>query len=216
MENVNTISESLRYFDAKKKIGILGGTFNPPHLGHLYIAEQAWREFSLDKVLVLPVGDPPHKKNANVLDKDIRLAMAELFAKERPYLKVCTLEMDREGYTYTVDTLTAIDQHVYGAELFYLIGTDTLYELVTWKNFQKVFAMIAFICIMRPGDSREDAEEKISQLSRDYGAVIHLSKGFAPDISSTEIRRRFAEGKSVKQFVPKSINEFMEKNHVFR
>lgn len=216
MENVNTVCEGLRYFDKKNRLGILGGTFNPPHLGHLYMAEQAWSEFGLSRVVLLPVGDPPHKRDMDVLQKDIRLAMVELLAAERPFLEVCTMEMEREGYTYTVDTLTALKAKLFHTDLFYLIGTDTLFELVTWRDFRRVFTMTEFICIMRPGDSAEAVTQEIRRLEEQYGAVIHLSRGFAPDISSTEIRSRRVQGRSVKKMVPKSVEEFMEKNNVFR
>ena len=113
-----------------KRIGILGGTFNPPHVGHLRIGEIAYTEFELDEVLILPSGLPPHKPGGDVLERALRRRMTELFAKEREYFVFCPMELDREGYTYTVDTLLEMRAR-YGPEVefYYIIGTDTLFEL---------------------------------------------------------------------------------------
>lgn len=201
---------------AGRKIGILGGTFNPPHLGHLFLADEAARGFALDEVWLLPSGTPPHKVEDPVLDRDLRRQMASLLADERPFLRLCTLELDREGMTYTIDTLRQLARLLpAGTEVFYIIGSDTLFELVTWREFEAVFAMTQFLCIPRPGDAPEEIAARARQYEVEFGARILLGGRCAPDISSTMVRELFAAGQDVSALVPPSILEFMESNHVF-
>lgn len=200
----------------QKRLGILGGTFNPPHNGHLAIAEQVYQEFQLDQVLLMPVGDPPHKRELLVAEKEHRRAMTALLAKIHPFLKLCTMEMEREGYTYTIDTLRALSA-LYGeeAKLFYIIGADTLFELETWKEHAQVFRYAAFICVMRPGNDPKDVERKREALQKKYHGEIFLSQSYGPDISSTQIRSMILQGKKAKGMVPDCILKYMEEQHVF-
>ena len=150
-----------------RRIGILGGTFNPPHLGHLRIAEQVYREFELDKVIVLPVGIPPHKQEEAVLSAEQRERMCHLFCQEGNFLELCTMELRREGYTYTIDTLRAFHKILKpGQRIYYIIGTDTLFQLETWKEHEAVLSqdLCTFLCVPRPGDPMRKVEEKIEEL----------------------------------------------------
>ncbi|MBQ9942418.1 MAG: nicotinate-nucleotide adenylyltransferase [Christensenellaceae bacterium] len=200
-----------------EKIGILGGTFNPPHVGHLFLADEAYRQFSLDKVLLLPVGLPPHKLTDPVLDREMRRQMGMLMAEERPYLELCTMELERDGYTYTIDTLRQLLKILpETVELYYIIGTDTLFELVTWREFEKVFPLTTFICVPRPGDDLKKVEACIERYKEAYGARVLLADCLAPDISSTAIRELIAAGGSAKGLVTQRVYEFMENNHAFR
>lgn len=201
-----------------RRIGILGGTFNPPHLGHLYIAEQVYREFALDKVIVLPVGIPPHKQEEAVLSAEQRERMCRLFCQEGNFLELCTMELRREGYTYTIDTLRAFHKILKpGQRIYYIIGTDTLFQLETWKEHEAVLSqdLCTFLCVPRPGDPMRKVEEKIEELKERYGVKILLSSGAGPDISSTMVREAMARGESVAELVPERILQFMEAEHVF-
>lgn len=201
-----------------RRIGILGGTFNPPHLGHLYIAEQVYREFALDKVIVLPVGIPPHKQEEAVLSAGQRERMCRLFCQEGNFLELCTMELRREGYTYTIDTLRAFHKILKpGQRIYYIIGTDTLFQLETWKEHEAVLSqdLCTFLCVPRPGDPMRKVEEKIEELKERYGVKILLSSGAGPDISSTMVREAMARGESVAELVPERILQFMEAEHVF-
>lgn len=201
-----------------RRIGILGGTFNPPHLGHLYIAEQVYREFALDKVIVLPVGIPPHKQEEAVLSAEQRERMCRLFCQEGNFLELCTMELRREGYTYTIDTLRAFHKILKpGQRIYYIIGTDTLFQLETWKEHEAVLSqdLCTFLCVPRPGDLMRKVEEKIEELKERYGVKILLSSGAGPDISSTMVREAMARGESVAELVPERILQFMEAEHVF-
>lgn len=201
-----------------RRIGILGGTFNPPHLGHLRIAEQVYREFELDKVIVLPVGIPPHKQEEAVLSAEQRERMCHLFCQEGNFLELCTMELRREGYTYTIDTLRAFHKILKpGQRIYYIIGTDTLFQLETWKEHEAVLSqdLCTFLCVPRPGDPMRKVEEKIEELKERYGVKILLSSGAGPDISSTMVREAMARGESVAELVPERILQFMEAEHVF-
>ena len=201
-----------------RRIGILGGTFNPPHLGHLYIAEQVYREFALDKVIVLPVGIPPHKQEEAVLSAEQREQMCRLFCQEGNFLELCTMELRREGYTYTIDTLRAFHKILKpGQRIYYIIGTDTLFQLETWKEHEAVLSqdLCTFLCVPRPGDPMRKVKEKIEELKERYGVKILLSSGAGPDISSTMVREAMARGESVAELVPERILQFMEAEHVF-
>ena len=191
-----------------RKIGILGGTFNPPHSGHLDIALAVKSEFALDGVVFLPVGTPPHKKNVTVASAEDRIAMLRLLIDGYEGLSVSDMETKRTGYTYTVDTLSELRSALKDTELFYINGSDTLFELRNWKNYLKVFTLTRFICVKRPGD----ADEKIAREMRflkSLGADILLSGHTGPDVSSTDIR----SGES--SFIPESIRQYMERHHVF-
>jgi len=200
-----------------QNIGILGGTFNPPHRGHLYIAEKIFHEFSLDKILLLPVGTPPHKLEDPVLDRALRRSMVQLMANERPFFELCTLELDRAGYTYTIDTLRTLRQtHPKDTRFYYIIGTDTLFELPTWKQYEQVFSLVTFLCVARPGDQMDRVYEQIASYQKRFCGRVLLSSHIGPDISSTRIREMFGAGESIRGLVTDSVLEFMEQNHVFR
>ena len=147
------------------KTGILGGSFNPPHLGHLFIAQSVYREFDLDEVLLLPLGTPPHK--THIASRETREAMCRMLAQAANGLQVCTIELERQGYTYTVDTLRQMRQQYPGHSFYYIIGTDTLFQLEHWRDYRQVFAYTEFICVPRPGDDKEKVRDKIRQLRRE-------------------------------------------------
>ncbi len=191
-----------------RKIGILGGTFNPPHSGHLDIALAVKSEFALDGVVFLPVGNPPHKKTVAVASAEDRIAMLRLLIDGHEGLSVSDMETKRAGYTYTVDTLSELRSGLTDAELFYIIGSDTLFELRNWKNYLKVFSLVRFICVRRPGDTDEKIAREMRFL-KSLGADILLSEHTGPDISSTEIRS------GNYSFVPENIKQYMEQHHVF-
>ena len=199
-----------------RKIGILGGTFNPPHLGHLYMAQMARDEFSLDEVLFMPLGDPPHKKGEIVLDKNARALLSEMIASERPYITLSRIELDRQGYTYTVDTLTELTKQMSGARLYYIIGTDTLFKLEEWKDFRRVFELTEFICIPRPGDDIHEVFDKLAYFKRMYHKNILLGHGMGLDISSTKVREYMRAGKPIDSLVGKKVAHYLTQHGVLQ
>ena len=130
------------------RIGIMGGTFDPVHNGHIQMGVDAHDEFGLSKVLFIPTGRPPHKPRSEVSDSEHRMAMLELAANQ-PYMQPSRIEIDRKGTTYAVDTLTLLKKIFKEHEFYYIIGSDTLFQLHSWKNISQVLAMTHFIVFLR-------------------------------------------------------------------
>ena len=191
-----------------RRIGLLGGTFNPLHNGHLLIAQQAQREFDLDKVLFLVAGDPPHKHGPEVLAKELRYEMVDKVLSSYPQFAADGVELHRSGPSYTVDTINELRRQHPEAQFSFIIGEDTLYQLEGWRNFPELAKLTEFICLRRPLSPQLVNPDLQAKILRDrYGAVIHLSDYRGPDISSTDIRQRLAKGESIRGLVPKSVEE---------
>lgn len=200
-----------------RKIGVLGGTFNPPHNGHLQIAKSAHDEFNLDEVWLLPLGLPPHKRDHRVATREQREEMTRLLADERDFLFLRTDELKRGGYTYTVDTLRVWNREKNAGDVFYyIIGSDTLFFLETWKDFREVLTYTEFLCVPRPGTDMHSVTEKIAQFREEYDKIIYLLKSPGPDISSTAVRNALFQGESIKGMVPESLRRYLEGNNVYR
>lgn len=197
----------------KRKIGILGGTFNPIHVGHIYMAKRAYEEFSLDKVLFIPVGDPPHKRDIEVVDKEHRFTMAEIGIEGQEGMEVSRLEVDRLGSTYTIDTLNALKEG--GDEFYYIIGADTLFELTTWKRYEEVFKLTEFICFSRPGYETEKVIKYLDFFKEKYSKHIYLSEYRGIDVSSNEIRKRIKNGQPIKGLVSDDVETYIKENGLY-
>ena len=199
------------------KIGILGGTFNPVHCGHLIIAEAVREGYSLDTVLFIPSGQPPHKPDGEVIDGEHRYEMVRRAVASNRFFEASRSEIDWKGYTYTVNTLMALGEK-YGADtrLYFIIGADVIPELTTWREFEKVFGLCEFIAVLRPGNERTAFEEGIRRLAEKYAARIHSIEAPLVDISSTSIRERCAGGKSIKYLVPEGVEEYIHSEGLYR
>lgn len=197
------------------RLGVLGGSFNPIHNAHLTMARAAMASFGLERVLFLPAGSPPHKREG-LADARHRLRMAELAVVGLPGFAVSDLEMLREGTTYTIDTLRVLRGRWPGASLWYIVGADTLLELHTWREFDAVLALCGFIVCGRPGWREEAAEDCASRL-RERGAIIHLLYMPGIDISSTMIRERIETGeRTAKALVPPAVWRYMRENRLYQ
>lgn len=203
--------------DKFSKIGIFGGTFNPIHFGHLIIAEAVRDSFGLDRVLFVPSGMPPHKSDNEVTGAEHRYDMVNCAVRSNPYFEASRLEVDRAGYTYTVDTLNSLRRQ-YGntAELYFMIGADIINELITWKDCAEVFALCRFIAVKRPYCDAGSAESNIARLKERYPISISMVKAPLIDISSTEIRERVKAQKSIKYLVPECVEEYIYKNGLYQ
>lgn len=195
------------------KTGILGGSFNPPHLGHLFIAQSVYQEFDLDEVLLLPLGTPPHK--THIAPREAREIMCRMLAKAADGLQVCTIELERQGYTYTVDTLRQMRQQYPGHSFYYIIGTDTLFQLEHWRDYRQVFEYTEFICVPRPGDDRAKVEDKIRQFRREYQKEILLSTVVGPNISSTGVREAICQNRSTDGMLLPEIRDYIERMQLY-
>ncbi len=199
------------------KIGICGGTFDPVHTAHLAVAELVKSEYGLDKVLFIPSGMPPHKDLKNVTEPGHRLKMVQCAVCSNPGFEAVSMEIERSGYTYTVDTLKELHSiYPKGTEFFYIIGADVVMDLLTWRNAREVFALTSFIAVMRPGFSDDDFNSRLAELKENYNANINCMEIPLLDISSTYIRERVKEGKSIKYLVDHKVLEYIVENNLYK
>lgn len=185
-----------------KRIGILGGTFNPPHLGHLIIAEYVRVELQLDKVWFIPTYHPPHKQKTQINAKQ-RVAMLEKAISNHPPFKINQMEIERLGQSYTIDTMKALTEIYPTYDFYFMIGGDMVAYLPQWKEIDLLIDYVHFVGINRTGYS----------LASEYPII----KVDAPliDISSTMIRNRLSQGKSIKYLVPDAVNSYIKEYRLY-
>ena len=199
-----------------EKIGILGGTFNPPHLGHLVMAMDAMEEARLDRVVFVPAARPPHKLHlADIAPADDRLAMTRLAVTDEPRFSVSDVELRRGGPSYTVDTLRALAGELPGAELCLIIGGDTLRELPSWRAVEEILGLCRVITVARPGFDRERMRPALpgDWPERLLAGVV---AGHGLDISSTDIRLRVASGRCIRFLVPDAVAAYIAQRNLYR
>lgn len=199
------------------RLGISGGTFDPIHYGHLIIAEEAREYFKLDRILFIPSGRPPHKRDIKVTDAEQRFEMVKAATRTNPYFEALRIEIDREGYTYTADTLGQL-KNIYGndVDLYFIIGADVIHQLFTWKDYEKVFSLCQFIAVLRPGYTQDMFKRDIEGLGKEYSSRILTFSAPLIDISSTMIRERANSGKSIKYLLPEEVEEYIAANRLYR
>ncbi len=200
-----------------KRIGIMGGTFNPVHNGHIAIADAAMEQFVLDKVVFVPSGLPPHKTKAEIIDKEHRFKMIKMALRGHKHFSTSRIEMDRPGYSYAVDTFKAFHKK-FGkkAKLFYIMGLDSINDILNWKKPLELFKFCEFVVATRPGNSLRLFKRlvKFPPLQREVDK-IHLMEVHI-DISATEIRKRIKKGKSITKMVPRKVKQYIKKEELFK
>ena len=199
-----------------RKIGIMGGTFNPIHIGHLLLAEWAMTEAGLDEVWIIPAGFPYQKSKDNILPGTERLHMAELAILGNRRMRCLDLELRREGYTYTYETMEELKGFYPDYEFFFIMGADCLFSLEDWKEPEKILENSTLIVAVRNDTSMEKMEEKRNELIQKYGGEIILLPFIRTAISSSEIRKRVSEGKSIRYMVPDSVKDYIEEKGFYR
>jgi nicotinate-nucleotide adenylyltransferase len=191
----------------------MGGTFDPIHYGHLVTAEEALWQFSLDEVLFVPTGQPWMKDRPDVSPPEHRYLMTVIAVSSNPHFRVSRLELDREGPTYTVDTLWALkDQYGEKTELFFVSGADAILEIFGWKDPEEILELARFIAATRPGYdiARFEREAPTRHPNVEVMSVPALA------ISSTDIRRRVREGSPIRYLVPEGVKTYIEKSGLYR
>ena len=187
------------------KIGILGGTFNPIHIGHLILGEEALWKLKLDKLIFVPAYLPPHKDQEEILGAEHRFKMALSAIEGNPKFEVSRIEMDSKQTSYSVDTLKRFkEQYGPSAEFFFITGSDSLKELVSWKEIDEIFKLSKFIVAKRPGFP-------IGEIPSEVQAVVITEI----EVSSSEIRKRLKERKSIRYLVPDKVREYIEENRLY-
>ena len=199
------------------RLGILGGSFDPIHYGHLLLAENCRQQCRLDRIWLLPAAAPPHKLKGLAATAAHRAAMIERAVDDHPFLEVSKMELDRGGVSYTVDTLKAIDSQFPTAELFLLVGADSMADVPNWKKPQKICRLATLVVARRPDASEPDLEGLARILSPERVDAIryHLVEMPLIDLSSSEIRRRVASGRSIRYLTPDSVVRYIEDHGLY-
>lgn len=198
------------------KIGILGGSFNPVHLGHIELARNVYEEFNLSRVLLMLTGNPPHKPASSLAPVQDRLNMLNLAASRYPFLEVSNLEISRSGIIYTVDTLLLLTARQPNTEFYFIVGSDTLFELESWKSIDEVFLLTNFICVQRPGGSLVQAMMEADRLNSLYGDRIKLSRYTGIPVSSSEIREAIKKNRYPVENLPEEVEDYIIQYGLYR
>jgi nicotinate-nucleotide adenylyltransferase len=198
-----------------ERIGILGGTFDPPHVGHLWLAALAADELALDRVLFMPAAQPPHKRGADMSSITERLLMTRLAITGNDGFELSTVEVGRSGPSYTVDSIEELLRTHDDARLFLLMAADSLAQIDSWREPDRLLSLVEWAVAPRPGAPATDA----SRLRDRFGVAadrIHLLEGPSLDVSATDIRRRVAAGKTIRYLVPQAVEEMIAATGLYR
>lgn len=205
------------------RLGILGGTFDPIHFGHLRIAEEICEEMDLEKVLLIPGGLPPHKHKESITPFHDRLAMTRIAAQDSSLLEVLDLEGRRNGPSYSIETLREIHRlYKDNVDIFFIIGMDAFLEINTWKEYKNLFKESNFVVLKRPGFSFEELEPFIISMEVGFkrmsdsntfatpsGNLLIYKEATLMDISSTRIREMAAAGRSIRFLLPEAVRVYI-------
>jgi nicotinate-nucleotide adenylyltransferase len=195
-------------------VGILGGTFDPAHIGHQVLAEQAREQLGLARVLWVPAGDPWRKAGAALTVAEHRLAMVRRAIAGNEAFEVITTELDRPGPTYTVDTLQELHGACAGEELVFLLGLDTLFDLPNWHRPEDLIRLALLGVAQR--DGQHPKAEELERLLPGLSGRVRWVEMPRLDISGTELRRRAAAGRTLRYFVPPEVESYIHKHHLYR
>lgn len=194
-----------------RKIGIMGGTFDPIHVGHLMIAEAVWDEYKLEKVLFIPSANPPHKHDVLTSAKH-RFNMTLLATCSNPHFEVSSIEMDRTGPSYTIDTIKALKK-IYGddTDFYFIIGADCIHELPTWHKIDELLKICKFIATKRPSYKLD-----LSIIAKEFSDYnIQLLETPELEISSTDIRQRIKKGYSIQYITTEQVQQYIRKEELY-
>jgi len=198
-----------------RRIGVLGGTFDPIHIAHLAIAEEARTQLGLDKVVFVPAGLPPHKMDVHVSPAEHRLAMVELAIAGNPHFEVSRVDIDRFGPCYTVDTIALLRKE-WGpdVEIYFIMGSDSLADILTWHKPDRLIRLCRIVAVGRPG-YRVDMDELERCLPGASQRILFINSPQL-DVSSSEIQRRVRAGESIKYQVPEAVERYIYEHGLYR
>lgn len=187
----------------------MGGTFNPPHLGHLICAEEVYDHFKFDKVIFIPSARPPHKDNNEVLDAQHRYMMTLLAVEANPHFEISRIELDRPGRSYSIETVRELKlEYGQDTELYWIIGADSILDMCIWKDVDELLDICNFVAINRPGYN-------LSKTDPRFLKKVQLFKVTDVDISASEIRQRVEQGKTIKYLVPPDVENYIYENGLY-
>ena len=198
-----------------KKIGIMGGTFSPIHIGHLMIAQRAYEEYHLDQIVFLPNGNPPHKAERQVLDASYRADMVRLAIQSHPQFAFSDIELNNDHFSYTSDTLAYFCSQDPEASYYFIVGADSLDYMYRWHEPQEIFSRATILAAPRANLDQEKMEEKILELEQKFQASIKLLHLPNVAISSEWIRKNVKEGYSIHYYVPNSVENYIKEHGLY-
>lgn len=198
-----------------KKIGILGGTFNPIHVGHLRLAEYARCELQLDEVWLMPTGCSYLKDADTIVSAEHRLQMTQLAVGDDSHIKVSDIEITRKGNTYTYETLEGLKKQYPDRKLYFIQGADCLFTIEKWRHPERILKACTLVAAVRNATSMEEMEAQKTHLEQHFGAKVHLLTMPEMPISSTEIRNRLKEGKSVYGMLPAEVVSYIKEEGLY-
>ncbi len=202
-----------------RSVGIMGGTFDPIHYGHLVIAEGARARYNMDEIIFVPSGTPPHKVNRDITDAEHRYQMTRLAIQGNPHFCVSRLEIDRPGLSYAVDTIRALrDLYSANTELYFITGADAIMEILSWKDVGTLISMCQLVAATRPGYSLTGLEDIVRRIRTQHRKdfVVHTMEVPALMISSTDIRRRVETNMPIKYLLPDAVEQYIYDHALYR
>ena len=199
-----------------KRVGIMGGTFDPVHNGHLIIAEMALENFELDEILFVPSGIPWLKDVSKVLNKKTRVSLTGIAIEDNPHFALSTIEIDREGNSYSYETVEELKKSNPDTDYYFIMGADSLFDLEIWKNPEILMKNCTLLVAVRDDYDQQQMRDRISYLVHKYQAKIELLATPRVDISSTMIRERIAAGKCGRYMLPDPVIEYIKKMQLYQ
>lgn len=199
-----------------ERLGIYGGTFSPPHSGHIHAAKAFISEMALDRLLVIPTFIPPHKSRSELTSPEDRLAMCRRAFSFSKKIEVSDMEIARGGKSYTSDTLTALKKE--GRELYFLCGTDMLLSIDRWHEPRIIFELAHIVCVAREDDLavRDTLYKKAEYLKAEYGARVHILPVDSVELSSSEVREMISKNEVWESRVPSNVAAYIKEKGLYR
>lgn len=198
------------------RFGIMGGTFDPIHFGHLVIANEVLDQYKLDKIIFVPTGTPPHKSTEGMSSAYHRYMMVQFATMTNPKFYVSDLETKKRGICYTIDTIRELKKKYSNTDFYFITGTDAVLDLPTWKEPEKILKLCKFIAVNRPGYISDNFDKEINKIIKEYGGSIDIIKVPQLKISSTDIRDRICYNRSVKYLLPEIVEQYILKNGLYK
>lgn len=198
-----------------KKIGILGGSFDPIHNGHLAIAESAYRDFHLDEVWLIPAGHSPNKDEDKMTSAAVRAEMTALAAQNIPHFKLSTYEIDKEGTSYTYLTLSDFKEQYPDTDFYFIMGADSLDYFDAWRHPEIICQKAIILVAVRDDMDLDDINEKIEHIKMQFHAEIYPLSCKKIDISSSKIRTNLKNGKDIRDMVPQAVADYITEHDLY-
>ena len=198
-----------------RKVGIMGGTFDPIHIGHLILGESAWEQFSLEKVLFMPSGNPPHKKDRHGASDEQRVEMVRRAIEGNDHFELSLAEMHEQGYVYTKETLKRLRSEHPDTEYYFIMGADSVLTFHTWMCPQEICDQCVLVAAVRNQMPVQELDLQIAKLRMMYDADIRKLESPNLDISSHAIRERFLRGESIRYYVPEPVRNYIQDGNIY-